>query len=42
MRQGRTSLIDIAAACGFSSHAHMSRLFRQMIGLTPTDYRRNL
>jgi AraC family transcriptional regulator len=42
MRQKRTSLIDIAAACGFSSHAHMSRLFRQMIGLTPTDYRRNL
>jgi AraC family transcriptional regulator len=42
MRQERTSLIDIAAACGFSSHAHMSRLFRQMIGLTPTDYRRNL
>ena len=42
MRQERASLIDIAAACGFSSHAHMSRLFRQMIGLTPTDYRRNL
>jgi AraC family transcriptional regulator len=42
MRKGSTSLIDIAALCGFSSHAHMSRIFRQLLGVTPSQYRRNL
>jgi AraC family transcriptional regulator len=42
MGNGCTSLIDIAAACGFSSHSHMSRVFRQMSGVTPSEYRRNL
>ncbi len=42
MRKGSTSLIDIAALCGFSSHAHMSRVFRQLLGATPSQYRRNL
>src|SRR4029077_12375702 len=42
MREGSTSLIDIAALCGFSSHAHMSRVFRQLLGVTPSQYRRNL
>ena len=42
MRKGSTSLIDIAALCGFSSHAHMSRVFRQLLGVTPSQYRRNL
>jgi len=42
MRKGSTSLIDIAALCGFSSHAHMSRVFRQLLGVTPSQYRRHL
>jgi AraC family transcriptional regulator len=42
IRQGSTSLIDIAALCGFSSHAHMSRIFRQLLGVPPSQYRRNL
>jgi AraC family transcriptional regulator len=42
MRKRSTSLIDIAALCGFSSHAHMSRVFRQLLGVTPSQYRRNL
>jgi AraC family transcriptional regulator len=42
MRKGSTSLIDIAALCGFSSHAHMSRVFRQLLGVPPSQYRRNL
>jgi AraC family transcriptional regulator len=42
IRKGSTSLIDIAALCGFSSHAHMSRVFRQVLGITPSQYRRSL
>jgi len=36
------SLIDIALDCGFSSHSHMSRLFRKVLGVTPSAYRRSL
>jgi AraC family transcriptional regulator len=36
------SLIDIALDCGFSSHSHMTRLFRKMVGVTPSAYRRGL
>jgi len=36
------SLIDIAFACGFSSHAHFSSAFRSRFGLSPTAYRRGL
>jgi AraC family transcriptional regulator len=42
IRKGSTPLIDIAALCGFASHAHMSRVFRQLLGVTPSQYRRNL
>jgi AraC family transcriptional regulator len=42
MRDKALSLIDIAADCGFSSHAHMARAFRQYMGVTPSRFRRNL
>jgi AraC family transcriptional regulator len=35
-------LIDVALACGFSTHAQLSRVFRQVIGTTPSEYRRNI
>jgi AraC family transcriptional regulator len=35
-------LIDIAAVCGFSSHAHLSTAFRSKFGLSPSTYRRGL
>jgi len=35
------SLADIAVVCGFSSHSHMTKVFRQLLGATPSDYRRN-
>jgi AraC-like DNA-binding protein len=34
------SLIDIALDCGFSSHAHFPNTFRQIVGVTPSEYRR--
>ena len=36
------SLTDIALECGFSSHSHLSRVFRQVLGVTPSAYRRSL
>ena len=41
LRRDSESLIDIALACGFSSHAHFSNTFRQIVGVTPSEYRRN-
>jgi AraC family transcriptional regulator len=35
-------LIDIALACGFSSHAHLTTAFRSRYGVTPSTYRRDL
>ena len=35
-------LIDIALACGFSSHAHLTTAFRSRFGVTPSTYRRDL
>jgi AraC family transcriptional regulator len=42
LRRDSESLIDIALACGFSSHGHFSNTFRQIVGVTPSEYRRNL
>jgi AraC family transcriptional regulator len=36
------SLTDIALECGFSSHSHLSRVFRQVLGATPSEYRRSI
>jgi AraC family transcriptional regulator len=40
MKNKSTHLIDIALATGFSSHAQLSRVFRQVLGVTPSEYRR--
>jgi AraC family transcriptional regulator len=40
LREGSDSIVDIADACGFSSHAHLSRTFRQIAGVAPSKYRR--
>jgi AraC family transcriptional regulator len=33
------SITEIALACGFSSHSHFTRAFRERFGATPTGYR---
>src|SRR5262249_5547348 len=39
---GSLRLIDIAAACGFSSHAHLTTAFQARFGLSPSAFRRGL
>lgn len=40
LRSSRRSIAEVALACGFASHAHLSAVFRRRIGTTPTAYRR--
>lgn len=40
LKQTDRSIMDIAFLCGFNSHSHLSRQFRQMTGTTPKAYRR--
>ena len=39
LKQSDQPIMDIALACGFSSHSHLSKQFRQLTGMTPTAYR---
>jgi AraC family transcriptional regulator len=40
IKENTADLVEIAFACGFSSHTHMSRMFRQVFSVTPSEYRR--
>jgi AraC family transcriptional regulator len=42
MKDRSMRLIDVALTCGFSSHAQLSQIFRQVLGATPSEYRRNI
>lgn len=39
LKSGDRSIIEIALDCGFSSHSHLSKQFRQVTGMTPKAYR---
>jgi AraC family transcriptional regulator len=41
MKERSTPLIDIAVACGFSSHTHFTKVFRSKFGVLPSQYRRD-
>lgn len=41
MRDTRDTLSQIAYACGLSDQAHLTRLFRRLLGTTPHAWRRN-
>lgn len=40
LRSGNAPLVDVAAACGFSSQQHMTALFSERLGTTPLRYRK--
>lgn len=41
LKQSDRAIIDIALECGFNSHSHLSKTFRQLTGITPKAYRAN-
>ena len=39
LKQTDQSILEIALDCGFNSHSHLSRQFRQVTGMTPKAFR---
>ena len=39
LKQTDRSIMEIAFCCGFNSHSHLSKQFRQLTGVTPSVYR---
>lgn len=39
LRRSDQSIAEIAVECGFNSHSHLGRKFRQLTGITPKAYR---
>ena len=41
LKHSDQAIIDIALDCGFSSHSHLTKQFRQITGMTPKAFRSN-
>jgi AraC family transcriptional regulator len=39
LRRSRAAIADVAAATGFADHAHLTRTFKRLTGMTPSAYR---
>ena len=39
LKKTKQSIVEIALDCGFNSHSHLSKQFRQLTGMTPKAYR---
>src|SRR6266850_455116 len=39
LRAPNMRVLDVAVACGFKTQQHFARVFRQMCGISPTEYR---
>ncbi|MDJ0712510.1 MAG: helix-turn-helix transcriptional regulator, partial [Woeseiaceae bacterium] len=42
IEQGRMTLAEIASASGFSDQSHLSRGFKEVVGITPGAFRREV
>jgi AraC family transcriptional regulator len=42
LRKAESRVLDVAVACGFKTQQHFARVFRQVCGASPTEYRREL
>ena len=42
IEQGRMTLAEIASASGFSDQSHLSRQFKEVVGITPGAFRRDV
>ena len=40
LRKAELRVLDVAVACGFQTQQHFARVFRQLCGVSPTQYRR--
>jgi AraC-like DNA-binding protein len=40
LRDSRTPVLEISERLGFSSVSHFNRLFKEIVGVTPTEYRK--
>ena len=40
LRTSEARILDVAVACGFKTQQHFARIFRQICGISPTEYRR--
>jgi AraC family transcriptional regulator len=41
LERNERSITDVALAAGFSSHSHLTKVFRQQFGVPPSAYRRS-
>jgi AraC family transcriptional regulator len=42
LRAAEGRILDIAIACGFKTQQHFARVFREIYGASPTEYRQEL
>src|SRR5689334_9565334 len=42
LRKAEARVLDVAVACGFKTQQHFARVFRQICGSSPTQYRREV
>ena len=40
LRAAEMRVLDVAVACGFKSQQHFARVFRNLCGASPTEYRK--
>jgi AraC family transcriptional regulator len=42
LRAGNSRVLDVAVACGFKTQQHFAQVFRDVWGVSPTEYRQDL